>query len=394
MNPRPLEGVRVLELARVLAGPWAGQTLADLGADVIKVESPNGDETRSWGPPFVKDGQGRNLGAAYYHSCNRGKRSIALDFTNSEDLETVRRLVARSDVVIENFKVGGLKKFGLDYPTLSRNNPGLIYCSITGFGQDGPYAPRPGYDLMIQAMGGIMDLTGPEDGAPQKIGVAHVDLFTGLYAVIAIQSALIRRQSTGAGAYIDMALLDTQIGVLANQAMNYLVSGTPPGRMGSAHPNIVPYQAFPASDGYLIIAAGNDGHFLRLCRLLEIPELARDPDFAGNADRVANRRRLIPLLEQQTRRFTRNELLQRLEQASIPAGPINDLQAVFEDPQVIHRNLAIPLPLDGQTTVTTVRSPIRFADCDLTPQHPSPRLDQHRREILAELAGSDNREKP
>src|SRR5215218_3941560 len=297
MAEPPLKGVRVVELARILAGPWAGQLLADLGADVIKVESPDGgDDTRKWGPPFVMSHDGENLSAAYYHSCNRGKRSIAVDFSTSEGAETVRRLVATADVLIENFKFGGLKKYGLDYESLKAINPKLVYCSITGFGQDGPYAPRAGYDFIIQAMGGIMDLTGDAEGEPQKPGVAFADIFTGIYACIGILAALRRRDARGEGARLDMALLDTQTSVLANQAMNYLTSGNVPRRMGNAHPNIVPYQVFPVSDGHVIVAVGNDGQFAKFVRVLGEPALARDPRFATNADRVRNRAVLVPLL--------------------------------------------------------------------------------------------------
>ena len=287
---KPLAGLKVLELARILAGPWAGQTLADLGAEVIKVERPGaGDDTRGWGPPFVEGENGERLDAAYFHSCNRGKRSLAVDFERPEGQEIVRRLAARADVLIENFKTGGLAKYGLDYASLKAINPRLVYCSITGFGHDGPYAARAGYDFIVQGMGGVMDLTGEPDGEPQKIGVAFADIFTGVYAVVAIQAALIRRGITGLGGEIDMALLDTQVSVLANQALNFLVSGKSPRRLGNAHPNIVPYQVFEAADGPLIVAAGNDRQTRDFCRILGLEALAADPRYATNADRVRNR---------------------------------------------------------------------------------------------------------
>ncbi|EFO30554.1 L-carnitine dehydratase/bile acid-inducible protein F [Roseibium sp. TrichSKD4] len=335
----PLEGVKVVELARILAGPWIGQTLADLGADVVKVESPSGDDTRGWGPPFVEDEEGEPLDAAYFHSCNRGKRSIAVDFRTSEGQETVRKLVARSDILIENFKVGGLEKYGLDYESLKAVNPKLIYCSVTGFGQSGPYAHRAGYDFMIQGMGGIMDLTGDPQGEPQKIGVAFADIFTGLYGVIGVLSALHRRDRTGHGEHVDMALLDAQVGVLANQAQNFIVSGKSPKRLGNAHPNIVPYQVFSVSDGHLIIAVGNDGQFAKLCDVLGAAELANDPRFATNKARVGNRELLIGLIAPLIAAFKRDDLLVQLEGKGVPAGPINSVEDVFNDPQVAHRDL-------------------------------------------------------
>jgi crotonobetainyl-CoA:carnitine CoA-transferase CaiB-like acyl-CoA transferase len=303
---KPLEGLKVLELARILAGPWVGQLLADLGADVVKVERPGaGDDTRGWGPPFVEAVDGGDLSAAYFHSCNRGKRSIAVDFETPEGQELVRKLAAHADVVIENFKVGGLKKYGLDYESLKTINPRLVYCSITGFGQNGPYAARAGYDFMIQGMGGIMDLTGDPDGEPQKIGVAYVDIFTGVYSVVGILAALRQRDATGEGAHLDMALLDVQTSVLANQAMNYLASGKSPRRMGNAHPNIVPYQVFPVADGHVIVAVGNDGQFARFVAVLGQPELAQDERFRSNAGRVGRRAELVPILTELTLKTTR-----------------------------------------------------------------------------------------
>lgn len=379
MSEAPLAGLKVIELARILAGPWIGQTLADLGADVIKVESPEGDDTRKWGPPFIDDGAEKS--AAYFHACNRGKRSIAADFSKADDQQMVRQLIASADVVIENFKVGGLQKYGLDYHSLKDDNPGLIYCSVTGFGQNGPYAHRAGYDFMIQGMGGIMDLTGEPDGPPEKIGVAFADIFTGLYGVIAIQAALALRMRTGQGQFIDMALLDCMSAVLANQAMNYAASGVAPKRMGNAHPNIAPYQTFPVSDGHIIIACGNDGQFARLCGVLGLEGVAGKPEFATNSARVANRAALTEMMEAATRRFSRADLLAALERATVPAGPINSVADLFADPQFAFRAMKI-MP-DG---VPGIRTPIMFSDADLNTARRSPRLNEHRDEILAELS--------
>ncbi|MFN4010999.1 MAG: CaiB/BaiF CoA transferase family protein [Pannonibacter sp.] len=383
----PLEGIKVLELARILAGPWAGQTLADLGAEVIKVESPQGDDTRTWGPPFVEPSDGGKPDAAYFHACNRGKRSIAVDFTTAEGQDLVRRLAADADILIENFKVGGLAKYGLDYDNLKAINPKLIYCSITGFGQDGPYAHRAGYDFMIQGLGGYMDLTGAADGEPQKVGVAVADIFTGVYSVIGILAALRRRDMTGEGEHIDMALLDAQVCVLANQAENYFISGKAPRRMGNAHPNIVPYQVFATSDGHLIIACGNDGQFQRLCGVLGCPELANDPAFATNSARVAAREALVPKLAALTLTMTRDDLLARLECVGVPAGPINTIADVFEDPQVRHREMKIALPADGvaKGEVPSVRTPIRFRNAGLVLERAAPRLDEDGDEIRSGL---------
>jgi len=383
----PLHGIKVVELARILAGPWTGQTLADLGADVIKVESPQGDDTRGWGPPFVRDEAGQDRDAAYFHACNRGKRSITVDFRTEEGREVVRRLVADADVVIENFKVGGLAKFGLDYDSLRQVNPRLVYCSITGFGQDGPYAHRAGYDFMIQGMGGIMDLTGDPEGDPQKIGVAFADIFTGLYGVIGILAALRRRDETGEGEWVDMALLDALTGVLANQALNYFVSGKSPSRLGNAHPNIVPYQVFPAQDGHLIIAVGNDGQFKRLCGVLGRPELAEQSKFATNAARVASRAELVPLLSAETANRLRDDLLSALELEGVPAGPINSVEDVFNDTQVRHRAMRVDLPSTGVEggTVPSVRTPICFRNSELVLERAAPGLGEHTEAILAEL---------
>jgi crotonobetainyl-CoA:carnitine CoA-transferase CaiB-like acyl-CoA transferase len=385
---KPLEGLKVLELARILAGPWAGQTLADLGADVIKAERPGaGDDTRGWGPPFVAGENGEPLDAAYFHSCNRGKRSIAVDFEKPEGQAIIRQLAARSDVLIENFKTGGLRKYGLDYESLKEINRRLIYCSITGFGQTGPYAARAGYDFMIQGMGGIMDLTGAPDGEPQKIGVAFADIFSGLYAVIAIQSALVRRAITGQGGHIDLALMDAQVGVLANQALNFLVSGHSPKRLGNAHPNIVPYQVFRVADGHIVIAAGNDRQTRDLCRILGLAAVADEPRFRANSDRVANRAAFIGLVEEATQKFASADLLAALAAAHVPAGPINSVAEVFADPQVIARRLRIDLPATDAAggTVPSVRSPIVLDGAAMAAPTAAPRLGEHTNDVLAEL---------
>ncbi|MND43263.1 Succinyl-CoA:(R)-benzylsuccinate CoA-transferase subunit BbsF [compost metagenome] len=374
MQNTPLAGLKVIELARILAGPWVGQTLSDLGADVIKVESPEGDDTRTWGPPFIEvEGE---KSAAYFHACNRGKQSIIADFRTDEGRALVRKLVADADVVIENFKLGGLDKYGLDYESLKAINPRLIYCSITGFGHTGPYAERAGYDFMIQGMGGIMDLTGEPDREPQKIGVAFADIFTGLYSVIAIQSALIMRERTGKGQHIDMALFDCMSAVLANQAMNYLASGVSPKRMGNAHPNIAPYQTLPVSDGYFIIACGNDGQFAKLTALLGIGEIAGDSRFLTNSSRIANRDALTAMLEERTKQWLRDDLLAALAKTGVPAGPINTVEDVFADPQFIARNMRIDP--DG---VPGLRTPIRFSDAELKLDRRSPKLGEHSNDV-------------
>jgi crotonobetainyl-CoA:carnitine CoA-transferase CaiB-like acyl-CoA transferase len=384
---KPLEGLKVLELARILAGPWVGQLLADLGADVVKVERPGaGDDTRGWGPPFIEGAEGDDLSAAYFHSCNRGKRSIAVDFETPEGQDLVRKLASHADVVIENFKVGGLKKYGLDYESLKQVNPRLVYCSITGFGQNGPYASRAGYDFMIQGLGGIMDLTGDPQGEPQKIGVAYVDIFTGVYSVVGILAALRRRDQTGEGAHLDMALLDVQTSVLANQAMNYLASGKSPRRMGNAHPNIVPYQVFPVADGHVIVAVGNDGQFARFVSVLGRPELAQDERFRTNAGRVGHRAALVPLLTELTLPFTREDLLSALEGQGVPAGPINTVADVFADPQVIARGMKIDLPSQAAKggAIPSVRSPIVMDGQPMAAGRPSPRLGEHTDEVLSD----------
>ena len=389
-NAAPLAGLKVVELARILAGPWIGQTLADLGADVIKIEAPMGDDTRRWGPPFVTRADGSAGDAAYYHACNRGKRSLVADLAENEDAERVRALAAQADVFIENFKVGGLAKFGLDFASLHARNPRLVYCSVTGFGQDGPYAARAGYDAMIQAMGGIMSLTGEPEGPPQKIGVAFADLFAGLHGVIAIQAALLQRETTGRGQHIDIALLDSMVGMLANQAMNYLVSGQVPPRLGSAHPNIVPYQPFATCDGHLMLAVGNDAQFARLCTVLEQPQLAADPRFADNAARGRHRDELVPQLAAAFAQRDRDAVLAALEHAGVPAGPIHDLAQVFADPQVVHRGLRLDLA-DASVAggaLPGVRTPIRFSDAPLSVQTRAPHLGEHTATIRAALASS------
>ncbi len=386
--PGPLAGVRVLELARILAGPWAGQILADLGADVIKVERKGaGDDTRAWGPPFVPAADGGNLGAAYFHCANRGKRSIEADFTTPEGQRIVKKLAARSDVLIENFKVGGLAKFGLDYESLAADNPRLIYCSVTGFGQTGPYAPRAGYDLMAQGMGGIMGLTGTADGEPMRCGVAISDIFSGVYSAVGILAALTQREKTGKGGNVDTALVDSTVGVLSFQALNYLVSGELPKRIGNTHPNLVPYQVFPVADGLVIIATGNDNQYFRLCGILGAPELAENPDYKDNKGRLAARGVLVGKLSALTSRFKREELLEKLEGAGIPAGPINDLDQVFSDPQVIHRGMKLELknPAAKGGTSPGIRTPIVLDGVPMASDRPAPRLGEHSAEILREI---------
>ncbi|MEI9424428.1 CaiB/BaiF CoA-transferase family protein [Mesorhizobium sp. Cs1299R1N1] len=389
MAEPPLKGVRVVELARILAGPWAGQLLADLGADVIKVESPDGgDDTRKWGPPFVMGHDGENLSAAYYHSCNRGKRSIAIDFSTPEGAETVRRLVATADVLIENFKLGGLKKYGLDHDSLKKINPRLVYCSITGFGQDGPYAPRAGYDFIIQAMAGMMSITGEAGREPQKAGVAISDIFTGLYSVIAIQAALRHAEQTGEGQHIDMALFDTQISALGNQNLNYLVSGKSPVQMGNAHMNIAPYEVLPVRDGHIILAVGNDGQFAKFCAAVGLDDLPANPDFTTNPARVANRVDLRARIIEALKIFDRDPLLAKLEAASVPASPINTIGQMFADPQTIARGMRLDLDDGHGNRLPSVRAPMVMSGTPLTYERPSPRLGEHTDEILAELEKS------
>ena len=371
----PLHGIRVIELARILAGPWAGQTLADLGADVIKVEAPEGDDTRRWGPPFIDNGGEQS--AAYFHATNRGKRGITCDFRTKEGQETVRRLVAEADVVIENFKLGGLAKYGLDYESLRKVNPRLVYCSITGFGQTGPYAHRAGYDFIIQGMAGLMSVTGEPDGQPQKAGVAVTDVFTGIYAATAILAALVQRGRTGEGQHIDMALMDVATAIMANQSLNYLATGVAPQKMGNAHPNLAPYAVFDCADGWIILATGNDGQYRKLCGILGLPELAEAPDFLTNADRVTNRAELTRLLTNATITFSKAELLAACEAEGVPAGPINNMAEVFADPQIVARGMQIAP--DG---IPGVRAPFTFSGAELALDRPAPKLGEHQAEIL------------
>ncbi len=365
----PLAGLKVVELARILAGPWAGQTFADLGADVIKVESPSGDDTRAWGPPFVT--RGDDVSAAYYHSTNRGKASVTADFSTPEGQKKVRDLILDADVLIENFKVGGLKKYGLDYDSLKELNPRLIYCSITGFGQTGPYAHRAGYDFIIQGMSGLMSVTGEPDGQPQKAGVAVTDVFTGIYAVAGVLAALQQRHETGRGQQVDMALLDVAVAVTANQALNYLTTGKAPERMGNAHVNLAPYQVFDCADGHIIIATGNDRQYQRLCRVLDLGDMAEAPEFLRNKDRLANRRVMIARLNGATAQRNKAELLSACEAHGIPAGPINTLDEVMADPQVIARGMQIE-----QDGVPGVRSPFVFSEAELALDRPAPKLGE------------------
>jgi len=371
-RPAPLEGIKVVELARVLAGPWAGQVLADLGADVVKVESPEGDDTRRWGPPFVDNGDGTQ-DAAYFHAANRGKRSVAADFRTEEGRQLVLDLVRDADVVIENFKVGGLAKFGLDYASLSAVNPRLVYCSITGFGQDGPYAALPGYDFIVQGMSGMMDLTGFPDGPPTKIGMAYADILTGLYGVIGIQAALHQRERTGRGQQVDCALFDTMVGTLANQAMNYLVAGRVPHRLGNAHPNIVPYEAYAADDGWLIIAVGNDRQFERLAVVLDFEPRE---EWRCNSGRVADREVLSGLIAGRIADWERADLLAVLAEEKIPAGPIHDVGEALADPQILARGMVLEMERADGTRLRGLRTPIVFSEADLALGKPSPKLGE------------------
>lgn len=390
MPAQPLTGIRVLDLSRILAGPWCSQQLADLGAEVIKIERPNeGDDTRRWGPPWLAG----TTEAAYYLSANRGKQSVTIDMATLEGQELLHELVKHCDVVLENFKVGGLKKYHLDYESLKALKPDLIYCSITGFGQDGPYAQRAGYDFMIQGMGGLMSLTGKPDaegGEPVKVGVAFVDIFTGLYAANAIMAALFQRERTGQGTYIDLALLDVQVGVLANQALNYLTSGNVPKRLGNAHPNIVPYQAFATQDGHIILAVGNDAQFKRFCEVAGQPELGTDARFVTNALRVENRLILIPIIQQLMVQHTTDQWLQLLETVGVPCGPINTLDRVFADPQVQHRGLELHYAHPLVDEVKLVSNPIRFDGEALNAPNAPPLLGEHTTEVLERLLKLDH----
>ena len=401
----PLRGVRVLDLSRVLAGPWCTQTLADLGADVIKVERPpgpgssGGDDTRGWGPPFLKGGDGHDTAeAAYYLGANRNKRSITVDIARPEGQALIRRIALQSDVFVENYKVGDMARYGLDAASLLALNPRVVYCSITGFGQTGPYRERAGYDYAVQGMGGLMSVTGPSrteiaddasGGGPQKVGVAVADLFTGMYATTAILAALRHRDLTGEGQAIDMALLDTQVAMLANLGANYLTSGAVPQRMGNAHQNIVPYQVFEVADGHMIVAVGNDGQFAKFCEVAGQPELARDPRFSRNADRVRHRAVLVPLLAAFMKTRTRADWLGALEAAKVPCGPINDLADVFADPQVLAREMTVEMahPLSG--SVRLVASPMKFSATPVQYRRPPPLLGEHTAQLLAEFGLSD-----
>ena len=392
----PLDGIRVLDLSRILAGPWASQTLGDLGADIIKIERPgSGDDTRQWGPPYIKDESGNDTAdAAYFMSANRNKRSVAIDMAHPEGQKLIRELVKQSDVVIENFKVGGLKKYGLDYDSLKEIKPDLVYCSITGFGQTGPYANRAGYDFLIQGMGGLMSTTGVKDGepgaGPVKVGVALADVLTGLYAVIGIQAALRHRTETGEGQHVDLALLDVQVATLANQAMNYLASGNPPTRLGNAHPNIVPYQAFATKDGHMILAVGNDGQFTKFCRVAGLDELSDDERFKTNAQRVKNRDILVPILEEAIKGQTLDWWIENLEKAQVPGGPINTIDRVFEDPQVQHRNMKVELEHPKAGKAPSVGSPLKFSETPVQYKKAPPLLGQHTDDVLRDVLKLDD----
>ena len=391
-SPSPaqaLAGIRVLDLSRVLAGPWATQMLGDLGADIIKIEKPGaGDDTRGWGPPWLADGEGRETReSAYFLAANRNKRSVTIDMAKPEGQALIRRLAQTSDVLVENFKVGGLKRYGLDHESLAALNPRLVYCSITGFGQDGPEAGRAGYDFMIQGMSGLMSVTGSPETEPQKIGVALVDVLTGLHAAIAVLAALQQRQRTGRGQHVDLALFDVAMASLANQALNYLVGGTAPRRLGNAHPNIVPYQAFETADGHLILAVGNDAQFARFCRIADLPEVAGDARFLANAGRVAHREALIPLVAAALKRQTTGEWLAMLDAAGIPAGPINTIAQAFAEPQAAARGLALNLPHVLGGVAPGVRSPLRLSDSPLDAPLAPPTLGQHTDAVLEEVLG-------
>ncbi len=386
----PLAGYKVLDMSRVLAGPWAGQMLADLGAEVIKIERPAvGDDTRHWGPPYLQDSAGKNTqDAAYFYCTNRGKQSVTVDFTQPEGQDIIRQLASQCDVLIENYKVGGLKQYGLDYSSLQTLNPKLVYCSITGFGQTGPYAQRPGYDFLIQGMGGLMSITGEPDnqaGGPVKVGVAVTDVFTGLYAANAIQGALLERHQSGLGQYIDLALLDVQAAVLANQASNYLIGGQVPGRLGNAHPNIVPYQAFATADGHIILAVGNDNQFERLSQVLEQPQWALDPEYKTNAARVKNRQQLCINITRQLSERKSREWLELFTEHQIPCGPINSIDEVFEDPQIVARNMLVKLTDKRAGEVKLVGNPINYSRSQIDYSVPPPKLGDDTATVLGEI---------
>ena len=396
--PRPLSHIRVLDLSRVLAGPWASQNLADLGAEVIKVERPgSGDDTRSWGPPFLKDRYGKDTReAAYFLSVNRGKKSVTLDISKPEGQRIARELAAKSDVIIENYKVGGLAKYGLAYEDLRKINPRIVYCSITGFGQSGPSAHRPGYDFIFQGMGGLMSITGERDGepggGPQKVGIAVTDVLAGMYASLAITAAIAHRERTGAGQCIDLALLDSIVAFGANQILNYFTSGKTPGRYGNAHANVVPYEVFATADGHVILAVGNDSQFASFCRVAGRPELAADPLYATMPGRITNRVTLIPLLREIFGQRPSGRWIAELEAANVPCGPINDYGEVFEDPQVRHRGLKIEIPHPAGVPCPTVASPMRFSATPVEYELPPPLLGQHTREVLGDLLGMRRQE--
>ena len=393
-----LQHIRVLDLSRVLAGPWCSQNLADLGADVIKIERPGaGDDTRSWGPPYLRDADGHDTSeAAYYLAANRGKRSVTLDIASTEGQEIIRKLARQSDVVLENYKVGQLKKYGLDYESLKREKSDLVYCSVTGFGQDGPYAQRAGYDFIVQGLGGFMSITGERDalpgGGPQKAGIAIADLMTGMYATIAIMAALTHRDRTDEGQYIDMALLDVQVAMLANMGSNYLASGNAPVRWGNAHPNIVPYQTFATSDGHIIVAVGNDGQYAKFVEAGGHPELSSDARFASNPLRVRNRETLVPILADMVKTKTKQEWISELEAAGVPCGPINNLEEMFDNPQVKARELQVDLPHPSGGTARMVRNPMNLSATPTRCDMPPPTLGQHTDQVLRDLLGHSEEE--
>lgn len=391
-SPLPLDGVRVLDLSRVLAGPWATQILADLGAEVIKIEKPGvGDDTRAWGPPFLTDVAGERSDAAYFLAANRNKRSVTLDFTQAEGRALLHRLVPTCQIVVENFKTGGLKKYGLDYASVSALNPAVVYCSITGFGQTGPYAARAGYDYLIQAMGGLMSITGQPDGAPgaepMKVGVAVVDLFTGMYAASGILAALRHAERTGQGQHLDVALMDCQAAMLANQAQNWFVGQKAPGRLGNAHPNIVPYQVFATADGHIVLAVGNDGQFRSFCAVAGVPALCDDPAYARNADRVANRTALVTLLEPILKARASRDWMDALEAAGVPCGPINTIDQVFADPQVVARGLAVSTDRADVGPLTTVAHPVKYSATPPRAERAPPALGADTGWALGEVLG-------
>jgi len=391
-----LSHIRVLDLSRVLAGPWCGQILADLGAEVIKVERPGaGDDTRTWGPPWMKDAEGRDTTeAAYFMAANRGKKSVTVDIARPEGQAVIRALAAQSDILLENYKVGGLAQYGLDHASLREVNPRLIYCSVTGFGQTGPYSGRVGYDFIIQGIGGLMSITGERDdlpgGGPQKVGVAVSDLMTGMYASVAVLAALARREVSGVGQHIDMALLDTQVAMTANMSMNYFATGTPPKRAGNAHQNIVPYQTFAAADGHVILAVGNDSQFVKLCDVVSCPDLAKDPRFSTNPARVKHREILVPILEEIFAAKPQAFWADGLEAAGVPCGAINDLGQTFADPQVRHRGMRVELPHPTAGTVPLVGSPMKFSESPVEYRSAPPLLGQHTEEVLREVLGMDD----